>query len=311
MTVPTFLIAGAARGGTTSLAEGLRTHPQVFVSQPKEPHYFALHGRPADFRGPGDAETINRVAVTARDSYLALFPQRHDFLAFGDGSVSTLYYAERAAPEIVRMNPDMQVVLLLREPVDRAYSSFQYLRARGFETSADFRTALADEPRRKAERWHHLWHYASMSHYASDLRVLQDALGREQVGVWFYDELEADYARTVRSVQDFLGLPACSDQNLDLPRVNVSGTPKLAAMQRLIQATTRNPVLRRTVKSLTSYRLRERVRRSGLRPSAVSSEDRVELGPRFVDDLTELATLVDRPLPGWLRDPGSAHRADR
>lgn len=310
MNGPTFLIAGAARGGTTSLAEGLRTHPRVFVTQPKEPHYFALHGKPADFRGPGDAETVNRVAVTDRESYLALFPTAHDYLAMGDGSVSTLYYADRAAPEIIRMNPEMQIVLLLREPVDRAYSSFLYLTARGFEPSAHFDDAVADEPRRKAENWHHLWHYTSMSRYATGLRVLQDAVGRGRVGVWFYDELEADYAGTVRSVQAFLNLSQDEDQKLDLPRVNVSGTPRLAPLQRAIQAATRNAVVRRTVKSLTSYRLRERIRRGGLRPSSVTSEQRAALAPRFVDDLTELATLIDRPLPAWWRDAGGADRPD-
>lgn len=42
--VPNFLIIGAGRSGTTGLAEGLKTHPSVFITEPKEPHYFALHG---------------------------------------------------------------------------------------------------------------------------------------------------------------------------------------------------------------------------------------------------------------------------
>ncbi|MBA2415666.1 MAG: sulfotransferase [Geodermatophilaceae bacterium] len=308
MTAPTFLIAGAARAGTTSLAEGLRTHPRVFVTQPKEPHYFALHGCPANFQGPGDADTVNRVAVTDRDDYLSLYPKAHDFLALGDGSVSTLYYAERAAPEIVRMNPDMRIVVILREPVDRAYSGFQYLKTRGFEMSTDFLAAVAEEPRRKDENWHHLWHYTSMSRYAGDLRVLQDALGRERVGVWFYDDLEADYQGTLRGIQAFLGLPEDSTQDLDVPRVNVSGTPKLAAVQRGIQAATGNEFVRRTVKSLTTYRFRERIRRGGLRSSTVTAEERAELAPRFADDLAELSPLVDHPLPAWLREPDGASR---
>ena len=63
MSVPTFLIVGGARCGTTGLVEGLRRHPNVFITDPKEPHYFALHGSGAHFTAPGDAHTINRVAV--------------------------------------------------------------------------------------------------------------------------------------------------------------------------------------------------------------------------------------------------------
>lgn len=301
MTVPNFLVAGAARSGTTGLVEGLRTHARVFITAPKEPHYFALHGSRADFRGPGDAATINRVAVTDHDAYLNLFPAQHDYLALGDGSVSTLYYADRAAPEILRVNPDMRLVVILREPVERAYSSFLYLRARGFEPCEDFLDAVAREPVRQQEKWHHLWHYTAMGQYADGLQVLREAVGPGRVGVWFYDDLQTDYQGTIRSVQEFLGLPVDHDQNLDVPRVNVSGTPRVALAQRVIQTATRNEIVRSSVKSLTTFRFRERIRRGGLRPSAVTDHVRVELAPRFVDDLAALAKVVDGPVPDWLK----------
>lgn len=300
MTVPTFLVAGAARSGTTGLVEGLRTHSRVFITSPKEPHYFALHSIGADFRGPGDAATINRVAVTDHDAYLGLYPDQHDYLALGDGSVSTLYYADQAAPEIRRVNPDMRLVLILREPVDRAYSSYLYLRARGFEPCEDFRAALAQEPHRRQQNWHHLWHYTAMGQYTHGLNVLREAVGPDRVGVWFYDDLQTDYQATIRSVQQFLGLPEDIDQNLDVPRVNVSGTPRLAVLQRTIQASTRNEFVRSSVKSLTTFRFRERIRRSGLRPSEVSDQVRAELAPSFVDDLAELAKIIDGPTPDWV-----------
>ena len=116
-TIPTFLVVGAARCGTTGLVEGLRSHPRVFVTDPKEPHYFALHRIGAHFTAPGDEHTINKVAVTDRDAYLALYPQEHDFLALGDGSVSTIYYHQESIPEIKAINPDMRLVVMLREPV--------------------------------------------------------------------------------------------------------------------------------------------------------------------------------------------------
>ncbi|CAN5266228.1 hypothetical protein BH24ACT9_BH24ACT9_08960 [soil metagenome] len=299
--LPTFLVAGAARSGTTGLVEGLRTHSRVFVTAPKEPHYFALHTTGAQFQGPGDAATINRVAVVDREAYLALYPQRHDFLALGDGSVSTLYYADQAAPEIVRVNPQMRIVVILREPVARAYSSYLYLRARGFEPCADFLKAVAEEPRRTADNWHHLWHYTAMGHYAHGIRVLREVLGSDQVGVWFYDDLEADYQGTVRSVQNFLGLPEESTQDLDVPRVNVSGTPRVAFVQRAIQLATGNERFRSTLKSTTSFGFRERIRRGGLRPSEVPAQARAQLAPRYVESLSELAALLDGPTPHWVK----------
>lgn len=304
MTHPNFLVAGAARSGTTGLVEGLRTHPRVFVTSPKEPHYFALHGQVVDFRGPGDAATINQVAVTDRTRYLDLYPRQHDFLALGDGSVSTLYYADHAVPEILSINREMRVVVMVREPVDRAYSSYLYLRARGFEPCEDFLAAVADEPRRQRDNWHHLWHYTAMSHYARDVRTLQLALGTDRVGVFFYDDMVADYEGTVRAVLRFLGLPPHAEEALGVPRVNVSGVPRVPAVQRVIWWTTRNEVLRRSVKRMTSFHFRERIRRNTLRSSTVPAAARVELEPRFADDLSELAALVPGEQPQWL----TAHR---
>ncbi|MBA3338545.1 MAG: hypothetical protein H0T54_02115 [Geodermatophilaceae bacterium] len=140
-----------------------------------------------------------------------------------------------------------------------------------------------------------------MGHYTPGLTMLRETLGTQRVGVWFYDDLQVDYAGTVRSVQDFLGLPEDRDQDLDVPRVNVSGTPRSAVAQRVIQLATSNEFIRSRVKSLTSFGLRERIRRSGLRPSEVSADVRAELAPGFVEDLSALAKLLDGPTPDWLK----------
>ncbi|MGB3827398.1 MAG: sulfotransferase, partial [Ornithinimicrobium sp.] len=133
--VPTFLVIGAARSGTTALVEGLRADPRVFITRPKEPHYFALAGNPPSFTGPGDSTSINRVATARTEDYLALYPRDPShYDALGDGSVSTLYYYSRSIPEIQRLAPRAKMVVILREPVDRAKSAYDYLTSKGHET---------------------------------------------------------------------------------------------------------------------------------------------------------------------------------
>jgi hypothetical protein len=299
-TRPNFLVVGAARCGTTGLVEGLRSHPQVFVTDPKEPHYFALHKRGAHFTAPGDEHTINRVAVTDRDAYLALYPQEHDYLALGDASVSTMYYPEDALPEVIEMNPRMRLVVMLREPVARAYSSHQYMRARGLEPVEDFLAAVELEEERKRAGWHHIWHYTSMSFYADSLEALYAAVPREQVGVWFYDDLNADYEGTVGQILRFLGVPYVEGEAAGVPRVNVSGQPKYAAVHKVIGLATGNERIRSFVKSHSSYRFRERVRRAVLESDPLPAGAREALGPRFEADLVRLRGLVDGPVPRWL-----------
>lgn len=306
---PTFLVAGAGRAGTTSLIEGLRRHPGVFVTTPKEPHYLAMHGIRPDYRGPGDEQSINLTAVTQESDYLGLFPSGNDYVALGEGSVSTLYHHERALPELLRINPEMRVVILLREPVARAYSSFQYLSGQGREPEQDFLAALEDEPRRRADNWHHLWHYSQMSRYADAVSAFQSRLPPGHLGVWFHDDLEADYSGTLAEVVRFLGLPAVPGLGQGAARVNASGTPRHPRLQQGMWWATRQPAVRWSARRLTSWRFREAVRlkliaRSGVPPRILDA-----LAPVFEDDLARLRDVLGSSveLPTWLREPSRAH----
>ena len=304
-TRPNFLVVGAARSGTTGLVEGLRSHPRVFVTDPKEPHYFALHETGAHFTAPGDEHTINRVAVTDREKYLDLYPQEHEYLALGDASVSTLYYAEKALPAMLEMNSDMRLVVMLREPVARAFSSHQYMRARGLEPVEDFLEAVALEEERKRAGWHHIWHYTSMSYYSDSLKALYSAFPRERVGLWFYDDLSSDYEATVSQILRFLGVPYFPGEASGVPRVNVSGQPKYASVHKAIAMATGNERLRAFVKSRTSYRFRERLRRAALKSDPLPPNALHDLSPRFQTDLVRLRALVDGSVPRWLEAAGT------
>ena len=307
-TVPSFVVAGAGRAGTTGLVEGLRAHPGAFVTTPKEPHYFAMHGTRPDFRGPGDHDSINLMAVTHERDYLDLFHDHSDHAARGEGSVSTLYYHERALPELLRINPEMRVVVLLREPVARAYSSFQYLSGQGREPEEDFLVALAAEPRRRRDNWHHLWHYSQMSLYADAVAGFQSQLRPGHLGVWFHDDLETDFAGTLAEVVRFLGLPLVQGLGEDAARVNISGRARHQHVQHGLWWASRQPAVRRSARMLTSWRFREAVRSRLITRQDVPARITDALAPVFEDDLARLRDVLGPSvkLPTWLRAPTGA-----
>jgi hypothetical protein len=303
--VPNFLVAGAGRAGTTALVEGLRTHPRVFITQPKEPHFFAFHGQHLNFKGPGDDLTINRLAVTERRQYLSLFPREGAYLALGDGSISTMYYYDRSIPAVLAMNPEMRIVILLREPVERAFSNFQYMRSRGLEPHHDFLSAIESERNGERSKWHHIWHYQGLSFYASPVSAFLQQFDQKNVMIVFYDDLMRDYDRTVCQVVRFLGLDLVAGAITHAPRVNVSGTPRWRAAQRLLTITNRSSFMKAVVTATTSYRFRESVRRATLRNSTLDLGTRAELSPVFSEDLRRLSSLLgDRPKPTWLSTTG-------
>ncbi len=303
MTVPSFAVIGAARSGTTAIIEALRRHPDAFVTMPKEPHYFAFSGRRLAFTGPGDAEGINVSAVTDTDRYLDLYAGSDGFAARGEGSVSTLYYHEHATRAITAMNPSMRLVVVLRDPVDRAFSSFQYLRMQGREPEPEFATAVALEDDRRAAGWHHLWHYCAMSRYADSLAAFVAAFGSDQMCVLLYDDVTRDAAGVLRRVFEHVGLDPDRAGTGAVPRVNSSGLPRSERTQAAINRMRRQPHLRRAGRVLLPFAARERVRRWNQSTATVPDGAQAALAPGFAADLDRVEDILGRSLPTWGRAP--------
>ena len=293
-------MAGAGRAGSTAVVETLRRRSDVFVTQPKEPHFLALAEIGPVFTGPGDDATINKVLVHEIDAYQSLYRDAPEQALRGEGSVSTLYYADRAAPRLRELNPEAKVVVVLRDPVARAYSSHQYLVNRGYEHVTDFLQAVALEEERRAAGWHHLWHYTAMSRYSGSVELMMKTFPGA-VRVWWYDDLMADELGTMAQIQGFLGLER-PEEVLSAGRVNASGTPRRRWQYHAMQAASRNATLRRAVRGVVPFAVRERIRSSNLASNEAPPAVREHLGPVFRDDLARLQSVIGRPIPAsWGR----------
>jgi hypothetical protein len=205
--LPQFVIAGAPKAGTTALHAALATHPGLYLSPVKEPKYYLTDGRPpprSGQRGPGDAHSA-REWVWRRADYLALFAGAPEGTVRGDSTPFYLY--DRAAQRRLAADvPDVKVVVVVRDPVDRAYSNWAHLRADGLEPEADFLAAVRAEERRIEAGWAPFWHYRGLGTYGAQLRDLHRQLSAEQVFVLRYRQLVDTPTETLDRVSDFLGV---------------------------------------------------------------------------------------------------------
>lgn len=298
---PTFLVIGAARSGTTLLCHVLNRHPDVFLTDPKEPHFLAFAGRRLDFQGPGDADSINRFAVTDEARWRALFESGAGHRQRGEGSVSTLYHPEVAIENIRRCCPEVKLIALLRDPVDRAFSAYSYLVGRGLETES-FERALELEEQRRASGWHHLWHYTRMGFYARQLVPFIDAFGRDRLLVLGYEDLVAQPAHRLREVFAFLGLDQRGIEDLGA-EVNVSGRPQSRALTGAMNWLRRHEAPRALVRTVVPFRLREWVRRTNLERMDLPGETRPMLDALYAPERRELAELLGEDAPSWVHRP--------
>ena len=129
--LPNFFILGAGRCGTTSLAQHLRGHDQIFIPEIKEPSFFA-----SSFQWVSDP-----------GKYIDLYRDGHEALARGDAS--HVYLEDPKSPEILEaFFPDAKFVLMFRNPADRAVALYAMMLEHGYEVHRTFEKALAAEDRR-------------------------------------------------------------------------------------------------------------------------------------------------------------------
>ena len=209
--LPDFLILGAQKAGTTSLHRYLELHPAMLAPSVKEVHFFDVQW----WRG-------QRFYRAHFPTALALLARRlrcgHRAIT---GEASPYYLAHPQVPHRVHStSPQIQMIVILRDPVDRAHSHYLHNRRIGAEDCATFAEALDREHERLAgeierikaddryESFAHRHHsYALRGHYAAQLRAWFDVFPREQLLILETDALDRDPAAVYQRVLDFLQLP--------------------------------------------------------------------------------------------------------
>lgn len=295
--LPTFLVIGAGKAGTTSMYRYLEQHPEIFMSPVKEPKFFALEGHPLDFKGPGD-ERFRIDTTTTLESYRRLFRGRRDERVAGEGSVVYLHHP-RAAGAIAQHIPDVKLIALLRQPADRAYSAFLHRTRDGVEPFSEFEDALEDEPRRIREGYYFTWHDRDQGFYHRNLLRYFERFDRSQIRVYLYDEFDREPLKVLADVFGFLGVDSGFVPDVRV-RHNISGRAKHLGLQRFL--TGRHP-LKRAMKAVVpeqwGHRLVSMVQPANLERKPLRPELRAELTAGYREDVGKLEALLGRDLSQW------------
>lgn len=301
MTMPNFLIIGAGKSGTTSLYHYLRQHPQVYMSPVKEPKFFAVEGKKLDFRGPNDEISMNRGSITDINAYQALFRNVTNERAVGEASPLYLYSPE-APGRIKHYIPEAKLIAILRDPVERAYSSFLQRVQKGQEPLGDFAQALQGEEARLRDNWAPRWQSKQIGFYYTHLKRYYDTFDAGQIRVCLYEDLRADPVALAQDVFRFLEIDDSFIPDTSL-RHNVSGIPKSRALQALVS---RPNMIKSVVKLLLPAGVRQHIavslqtRNIAEPPPPLDQDVRKELVGMYREDILKLEQLIGRDLSSWL-----------
>lgn len=178
---PTFMVVGAQKAGTTWLFECLSEHPEIYVPDIKEVHFFS---RPEDSRFSRQHKGL--------DWYLSLFPDR-GYKATGELTPDYMYY-HHCAEALKAFNPDLKLIFMLRDPVDRTYSAYWMTRAHR-QDIPPFEEMIEQNQ-----------HYVARGFYYTQIQRFLALFPRDQIRIYIYEEVVRDPDPFFADVYGFLGV---------------------------------------------------------------------------------------------------------
>src|SRR5262245_58499694 len=275
VSLPTFIVIGAAKSGTTSLCEYLRIHPQVFVSEPKEPQFF-----PLEFNWDKGLEW-----------YASHFADAGEARAIGEGSTTyTRYPHSKGVPDRMHsLLPRVKLIYLVRHPIERMISQYQQHVWHGWESERSIERALRKDV-----------FYTDISRYATQIEQYLRLFPKEQLLAITSELLRTERDTTLRRVCEFIGVDAdvqLTDVNRTFNETESKRKPRMldALLRRLpgygsIASHVPEP-MRKAKYYLTT-------RGTGRRPT-ISADLRRELEDRLRDEVARLHAYMDPGFDGW------------
>ena len=315
MSLPDFLIIGSPKAGSTALHVALAQHPELFLSTPKEPKFFLCDQRKPDphhQQGPGDAHSAQEW-VWDRAAYEELFADAPTTSLRGEST--PFYLWDKASHRRIRaLIPQVKMIAVIRDPIDRAYSNWGHLWCDGLEPESDFLTACSLEPARIDAGYAPFWRYLETGLYGDQLQHLFGVFPREQVFVLRYRQLIDNTAQVLDEITEFLGVTTGLVSTI--PKSNVSNWVPDTQVNRLLQKAVRAgavagahvppQIWRQAQRPLLAALHRGKRRRPGL-----PAEQRKTLLPYFEADNALLGRLTGIDYSDWLNEKGRGAFTER
>jgi hypothetical protein len=276
--LPTFLVIGAAKAGTTSLYEYLRAHPQIYMPQRKEPDFFSIPER--WHRG--------------LDWYESLFRKAERATAIGEASTSyTKHPHIPAVPErVASVIPDVCLIYMLREPIARMRSQYLFRVVNEWEKRPIEEALLEDSL------------YLDCSRYAHQLEQYLAFFDRDRILIITSEGLQQNRLETISSVYRFLGVDPGLEPTVLESEFNRAVDKRVSRGRLLNRDRLRRipgykdvaPYIPDALKSLVTKPVSRSV---DVGKSRIEESLRKELESRLRDDVSQLRLYMGSDFDGW------------
>jgi GT2 family glycosyltransferase len=312
--LPNFFIVGAAKAGTSSIGEYLSRHPEIYISPIKEPHFFSEDIRMADFRPDyRERATLDVPAyllnhplpnkhiayIEDQSQYLELFREVEKEQAIGELSTGYLY-SNSAAENLFKFKPDAKIVMVLRQPVERAYSHYLMNLRDLWDHDSGFINALERDFTASEKGWGRSHLYVELGLYFEQVSRYLKCFPGNQVKIVLYEDFKNDPVGFIKELCEFLGVSSSALIAKDMEeRKNIATLPRFKILNMYL------PILnkcRRYFGMFLPDKAKDQIRSAMFSTKNIPKlqGDEFEQAMKyFSEDIQKLSVLIKRDLQNW------------
>jgi len=302
--LPNFLIVGAAKSGTTSLSYYLKQHKQIYISPVKEPKFFTAQFLNFPIKGIGD-DVVEKHIVKTFEDYKKLFKwTTSERKAIGEASVDNLYYHENAIKQIKKYLGNPKIIIILRNPISRAFSAYTHLVRDGRE-NLSFEEGLLAESKRMRENWEFMWFYKDVGLYYAQVKDYLENFS--DVKIYLTDDLEERPLEMIKDIFRFLEVDDGFVPDISV-KYNVSGVPKRRIYAKISKnLNTVGSFLEKRAnylfpkKGIKIIGFFEKIRAKEVQKPKMKRETREMLLEFYREDILKTQNIIGRDLSNWLK----------
>lgn len=292
--LPNFLIVGAAKAGTTSLYYYLKMHPQISFPDLKEPKYFSSKNLKFPHNGTGDS-SVDYYSIKTIENYESLFSNIKN-QRVGEASPDYLYFYKNTPSEIKNNLGDIPIIIILRDPVKRAYSAYNYL-VRDSREKKSFKEALQEEENRIKNNYDFIWAYKKAGLYYNQVKAYKESF--TEVKIIIFEDFIEDVKDGLKDIFEFLRVEESYDI-VDTVVHNPSGVPNnLFAKFILSRNNALSTYIREILKKYIDRLLLEKISSFFLSRKKINENDEKYLIEYFKDDVSKLRKYISNDLSAW------------
>jgi len=284
---PNLFIIGAMKAGTTSLYEYLKDIPDIYMSPVKEPKYFSEER---------DSENTGVKRIKDETEYLTLFEKAKDEKFLGEASPDYLFDPD-SAKLINQIMPEAKIIIILRDPIERAFSHY-LLDLRSNPTESQVHEKLLHDMNEKIKK-KKIRLRLEASFYHDDVKRYLEIFPREQVKILIFEEMMKNPKGTIQEILDFLGLNYELEElkgEAHNPFVGLS-VPRGAFSKNFLEKGSKSKFVKKIIPSSIRNFLQTKVLSKQLSKPKLKEEDRKLLKNLYAKDVEKLKNLLERTLP--------------